>query len=233
MVAADDPNDMHGNLEDSRIRIVASNNSGEDWDDLLIDGKPKLIEDDAPAGSFQVFPTAAIDPDTGDLAVLWYDNRRGEMYLEDPTDPQSELLYYLDVFYSISTDQGANFSSPKQINDLRFNHSFGADDFPGATKRMGEYIGVALATDPVSATQHLYAVWTGNDNTGQQIFFGTDQCDSCPWDMDDDGSVGAFDLAQLLGAWGTNPCGPPDFNRDGDVDAFDLANLLGHWGPCP
>ena len=37
----------------------------------------------------------------------------------------------------------------------------------------------------------------------------------------------------LLGAWGADPCGPPDFNGDGNVDAFDLANLLGHWGSCP
>ena len=55
----------------------------------------------------------------------------------------------------------------------------------------------------------------------------------CPSDFDDDGAVGAFDLAFLLGAWGPCPkaC-PADLNNDGAVGAFDLAQLLGHWGPC-
>ncbi len=54
-----------------------------------------------------------------------------------------------------------------------------------------------------------------------------------PADLDGDGSVGAFDLAILLGSWGPCPprddC-PADLNGDGVVDAFDLAVLLGRWG---
>jgi hypothetical protein len=47
-------------------------------------------------------------------------------------------------------------------------------------------------------------------------------------DLDGDGSVGASDLAILLGAWG----GPGDADLDGDgvVGASDLAVLLGLWG---
>ena len=54
----------------------------------------------------------------------------------------------------------------------------------------------------------------------------------CPQDLDGDGTVGAFDLALLLGNWG--PCDgcPMDFDNDGQVDAFDLAQLLGAWGTC-
>ncbi len=55
----------------------------------------------------------------------------------------------------------------------------------------------------------------------------------CPWDMDDDGSVGVPDLLSLLGQWNTNPGGPPDFDDDGDVGVKDLLVLLGNWGPCP
>ena len=59
--------------------------------------------------------------------------------------------------------------------------------------------------------------------------------DPCPADFDDDGTVGAFDLAFLLGAWGPCPnpdaC-PTDLNEDDIIDAFDLALLLGNWGPC-
>lgn len=46
-------------------------------------------------------------------------------------------------------------------------------------------------------------------------------------DLDLDGSVGASDLAVLLGAWGTP--GPGDFDASGVVEAGDLAILLGSW----
>lgn len=52
----------------------------------------------------------------------------------------------------------------------------------------------------------------------------------CPADLDGDGSVGASDLAILLGSWGGG--GPADFDGGG-VGASDLAILLGSWGPCP
>ena len=59
--------------------------------------------------------------------------------------------------------------------------------------------------------------------------------DPCPADFDGDEIVNAFDLAQLLGAWGPCPdpdaC-PADLNADIEVGAFDLALLLGAWGPC-
>ena len=63
---------------------------------------------------------------------------------------------------------------------------------------------------------------------------------TCPPDFDCDGDVDAFDLAQLLGAWGPcpEPCTPgepadtcpADLNGDCTVEAFDLALLLGAWG---
>ncbi|MCH8880776.1 MAG: hypothetical protein IID34_12960 [Planctomycetes bacterium] len=56
---------------------------------------------------------------------------------------------------------------------------------------------------------------------------------ACP-DFDDDGTVGAFDLAVLLGGWGAcppEPC-PTDLNGDGTVGPLDLAWLLNAWGIC-
>ena len=56
----------------------------------------------------------------------------------------------------------------------------------------------------------------------------------CPADLDGNGTVGAFDLALLLGNWG--PCDgdcPWDLDDSCDVGAFDLALLLGNWGDCP
>ena len=56
---------------------------------------------------------------------------------------------------------------------------------------------------------------------------------TCTLDIDGDGDVGVTDLLVLLGAWGTDPGGPPDFNGDLTVDTLDLLELLGQWGPCP
>ena len=54
----------------------------------------------------------------------------------------------------------------------------------------------------------------------------------CLGDLNGDKSVGAPDLAILLGAWGTLPS-VADLDFDGDVDATDMSILLGGWGPCP
>jgi hypothetical protein len=56
---------------------------------------------------------------------------------------------------------------------------------------------------------------------------------ACPADLTSDGTVGASDLAMLLGAWG--PCGKTctaDIDGDGVVAAADLGLLLGAWGAC-
>lgn len=73
--------------------------------------------------------------------------------------------------------------------------------------------------------------------------FGLDAADfgACPpchipciADFNGDGSVGAPDLALLLGAWGPAPANSPyDLTGDGFVNAADLALVLGAWGPCP
>ena len=63
-----------------------------------------------------------------------------------------------------------------------------------------------------------------------------EKCGDCPTDVDDNGSTDAFDLANLLGAWGPcaagDPCECLDADGNGSIDAFDLATLLGAWGPC-
>lgn len=48
-------------------------------------------------------------------------------------------------------------------------------------------------------------------------------------DLDDDGTVGAGDLAILLGAWG-GPHAAADLDANGLVEAADLAALLAAWG---
>ncbi|MEE8154909.1 MAG: integrin alpha [Phycisphaerales bacterium] len=55
----------------------------------------------------------------------------------------------------------------------------------------------------------------------------------CPWDLDDNGIVGASDLLSLLVSWGPCKGCPADFDGNGSVGASDLLALLVHWGPCP
>lgn len=57
--------------------------------------------------------------------------------------------------------------------------------------------------------------------------------ETCPWDVNGDGSVNVPDLLALLAAWGTNHCGPPDFDGDHMVAVPDLLALLANWGQCP
>ena len=54
----------------------------------------------------------------------------------------------------------------------------------------------------------------------------------CPADLNGDDTVGAQDLAVLLGSWDSFG-GPADLNGDGAIGAQDLAILLGAWGACP
>jgi hypothetical protein len=57
-----------------------------------------------------------------------------------------------------------------------------------------------------------------------------DNCPAaCQGDLNNDGSVNAADLAQLLNAWGSDA---GDLNGDGSTNAADLAALLNAWGPC-
>jgi hypothetical protein len=56
---------------------------------------------------------------------------------------------------------------------------------------------------------------------------------ACPADVDDDGAVGAGDLATVLAEWGPRPGSLADINGDGEVDAADLSATLAGWGGCP
>ena len=55
----------------------------------------------------------------------------------------------------------------------------------------------------------------------------------CPWDLEDDGSVGVADLLALLSDWGPCEGCPADFDGDGSVGLSDLLALLASWGACP
>ena len=83
-----------------------------------------------------------------------------------------------------------------------------------------------LSEDPSNPRAHsernLDAIKASLERFGQQK----------PIVVDGDGVIGILDFLSLLGAWGTDPGGPPDFDGDGDVGVTDMLALLAGWGPC-
>lgn len=55
--------------------------------------------------------------------------------------------------------------------------------------------------------------------------------ESCPADLNGDGTVDGADLGALLGAWNA-PGGAADIDGSGIVDGSDIGLLLGGWGKC-
>ena len=71
-----------------------------------------------------------------------------------------------------------------------------------------------------------------NDNTQLAMNIVQWTKNTCPADLDANGSVGASDLLALLASWGPCKGCPADFDGDGSVGASDLLALLANWGPC-
>jgi len=154
VVANDDPDNVHASGDEGNVYIVRSDDSGMTW-------SAPLRVDHGPGTTLQVYPTAAIDSSTGCIAVMWYDARAEAV--------NTAGNYLLDVYYTISHDGGASFDTDIQINDVAFDPDRDAPiRFPGppATRRIGEYIGVALGGGMGSAD--FYGIWTGNATSGQQ-----------------------------------------------------------------
>jgi hypothetical protein len=144
IIAVDDPDDVHGAGDAADVYIVRSTDHGQTW-------TSPLLVSDGPAGTLQLFPTAATDPVTGLLAVAWYDNRKGQ------TNAGGNYLF--DVRYAISEDGGQTFAPSLELNDIPFDPDLGAfvkDPGPPATLWIGEYFGISVNDGMLSA------VWTGN-----------------------------------------------------------------------
>ncbi len=155
VVANDDPDDAHGSGDDGNVYITRSDDHGLTW------SVPTRV-DHGPGTSLQVFPTAAIDDRTGCIAVMWYDTRNEAF--------NSTGNYFLDVFYAVSSDGGANFGPDVQINDVPFDPDRNAPlrfVFPPVTRRIGEYIGAAVA-GPLGGSADFHGIWTGNAASAQQ-----------------------------------------------------------------
>jgi len=99
----------------------------------------------------------------------------------------------------------------------------------GAT---GTFAGFPLTQDLVAGPTYYICVGGFGTTTTVSGFLNISgpQGNACPADLDGDGTVGAPDLAVLLGNWGGT--GSADLDGDGSVGAPDLAAMLGAWGAC-
>ena len=99
------------------IIFARSTDNGATW-------SPTLILNDDPAENNQIFPWMAVDQNTGDICVIWYDTRL------DPVG--ADGIKDLDVFATISTDGGATWSPNVRVTDVSFDPNVGSV-FAGAT----------------------------------------------------------------------------------------------------
>lgn len=88
--------------------------------------------------------------------------------------------------------------------------------------------------------RHDHAATCPRVDVGAYEMSHTDLPVVCLGDLDLDGSVGASDLAIVLGSWTSgrfpscfDECCPANLDGDGFVGAGDLAVILGAWGACP
>lgn len=141
------------------------------------------------------------------------------------------------------------FDSPPRIDVYRVGRSFATEGFAGGGFLSGRYVFERVLSRTLSETPidvvasdslasgedgEVYIGATGDG--GPAINIGDYESESIPAcvfaDLDDNGVVGGFDLAIMLGSWG--PCSgcPADINGDGRVDAADIGLLFIAWGPC-
>jgi hypothetical protein len=111
VVANDDPDNNSQSGDAADVFIVRSTDSGLTW-------SAPLRVDHGPGTTFQVMPTAAIDPISGAIVVQYYDNRSGAM--------NSRGNFLLDLYAAVSVDGGLSFMPDFPINDVPFDPDAGA-----------------------------------------------------------------------------------------------------------
>ena len=120
--------------------------------------------------------------------------------------------------------------TPSQIEDVYFGgvdpRSSGLVGYWAFDEASGQVVGDA---SPQSNDGYLGAEPDADD--ADPLWIVDDVM--CPWDLDDNGIVGASDLLALLASWGPCKGCSADFDENGTVGASDLLAMLANWGACP
>lgn len=152
VVTNDDPDDDVNKGDAADVVITTSADFGQTWT------APNQV-DSGPAGTFQVLPTAAIDPISGAIAVTYYSNSA-------QSDADNDGNFDLDLLATYSFDGGVTWQPEVDINDGLFDPQgstscrFSCGGVGPQTIRIGEYNGVAFGECTA------YMVWADNEVCG-------------------------------------------------------------------
>lgn len=151
VVTADDPDNDPRIGDAADIVMATSVDCGVTWNTETVDGGPDS------RWTWQLFPSAAIDPQSGFIAVSWYDNRNA---LDYPMGIRGNSQFDLMVRYRTN---GGFWDPIARVNDAPIdadasNATIGNGTPP--TYRFGEYNGVAYG----ECMAHM--VWSGNPVLG-------------------------------------------------------------------
>ena len=136
VVSADDPDNDPTSGDASDAVMATSTNCGVSW------ALPQRVND-GPAGSWQLFPTAAIDPISSAIAVSWLDNRNAASY---PVGSAGNARADLRVRYSL--DDGVSWLPSLIVNDAPIDPDASTSTIGSGlppTYRIGEYMGVTFS----------------------------------------------------------------------------------------
>jgi len=151
VVTTDDPNNDPLTGDAADVVMATSDDCGLTW------FAPQTVSD-GPSGTWQVLPTAAIDPITGAIAVTWLDNRDAASY---PVGSAGNSRVDLRMQYS--ANGGAGWLPSQIVNDVPIDADASASTIGSGvppTYRIGEYNGVTFA----ECTAHM--VWPGDPTCG-------------------------------------------------------------------
>lgn len=236
---------MHGNvyllasvnppppaLDHLDVMFARSSDGGAMW------SEPIRVNDDLGSSAWQWFGTMSVAPN-GRIDVVWNDTRN------------TGAANLSELFFAFSSDGGQVWSPNVPLSPV-FDSYVG---WPNGQQKIGDYYhmvsddaGASLAyAATFNNEQDVYYLRISVDCNGngilddQDISGGAstddnangvpDECE-CPPDFTGDGAVNAFDLALMLGAWGSDSGGQTDLDHDGVINASDLRILLSMWGAC-
>jgi len=219
VVTADDPDNDPTQGDASDVMMATSTDCGLNW------STPQKV-DDSPAGTWQLLPTAAIDPISGAIAVMWYDNRDSASY---PVGSNGNARADIRLRYSFNG--GISWFASVRVNDTPIDLDASASTIGSSTPpttRVGEYIGVAFGECEARM------VWAGDAPAGGSMDTFYDEDPDAGADLDapmlfcpDDVVLGCNDLTTPART-GSAPA--RDFcDRDPVVDFFDVSD----GGNCP
>jgi hypothetical protein len=191
------------------IYMIRSTDEGISW------SSPIRVNQDPPEqGREHYFPWITCDPETGDLSVIFYDDR-------NVSSTECE------VFVAVSRDAGETWTD-FQVSDV----SFTPVPIPGlASGYFGDYLGIS------SRGGRVYPCWTDNREGRALAYVSPFTVEPCG-DANGDGEVTAEDGYHVMNYFAGSPeptsCWASNVNGDcglSPADGFHLWNYLGS-GPA-